>query len=142
MRPSVFAQLPSHRTPERIGWEGPILARVNRIGSVGVSRTLGAFIEQSYFSTRNWRLTVPTGNELHIERSTVSGYEDIWSVHVEKSLIAKIQLRNFDLPPNTSANQKLSVWRTRGRFKTVCSTELTPLMESKSVESESVRQHT
>ena len=74
----------------------PILARVNRTGLVGVTLTLHEFVGQSYFPRLEWRLTVPAGNELHIERSTLSGYKDIWSVHIENNPIAKVQLRNLD----------------------------------------------
>src|SRR6267154_1897551 len=54
----------------------PILARMNRTGSAGTNLTLAEFIQQSYFPRLEWRLTVPTGNELHIEPSTANGYKD------------------------------------------------------------------
>jgi integrase len=56
---------------------------------------LGGFIEQSYFPRLQWRLTVPDGNELHIEPSTVESYEDIFKGHVKDHPIAKIKLRTF-----------------------------------------------
>lgn len=74
-----------------------ILGTVNtQNGSeVTASVTLGEFIEQRYFPRLDVRLAVPSGNELHIEPSTVKGYRDIWKVHVEKSPIVKIRLREF-----------------------------------------------
>jgi integrase len=45
--------------------------------------------------TAQWRLDVPAGNELHIEPSTVNGYQDIFKVHVRNNPAAKIKLRDF-----------------------------------------------
>jgi integrase len=74
-----------------------ILARVNShsSGTVKATLTVGQFIEQCYFPRLDQRLQIPAGNELHIEPSTVKGYQDIWKVHVKDSSIAKIQIRNF-----------------------------------------------
>jgi integrase len=57
--------------------------------------TLGEFIEQSYWPRLQWRLTVPDGNELHIEPSTVESYEDIFRVHIKDNPIAKIKMQSF-----------------------------------------------
>ena len=57
--------------------------------------TLAEFIEQSYFLRLEWRLTVPAGNELHIEPSTVKGYKDIFRKHIENSPVAKIRMQAF-----------------------------------------------
>jgi len=73
-----------------------ILAPVNRDNAtVKGAFTLGEFIERSYFPRLEYRLTVPAGNALHIEPSTVKGYKDIWTVHVKDNAAAKIQLRDF-----------------------------------------------
>jgi integrase len=73
-----------------------ILAPVNKTNPIVKSAyTLGEFIQHSYFPRLDWRLTVPAGNELHIEPSTVEGYRDILNVHVKNNAIAKIPLRNF-----------------------------------------------
>jgi integrase len=72
-----------------------ILASVNRENAVAGTQTLGEFIERSYFPRLEWRLSVPPGNELHIEPSTVKGYKNIWETHVEQKPIAKIRLRDF-----------------------------------------------
>jgi integrase len=60
-----------------------------------VSMSLGDFIRYRYFPRLEFRLTMPAGNELHIEPSTVKGYRDIFKVHVEQNPIAKIQLHDF-----------------------------------------------
>jgi integrase len=57
--------------------------------------TVAEFIEHNYFPRLEWRLTVPAGNELHIEPSTIEGYRDILKIHVKDNPIAKIKLRNF-----------------------------------------------
>jgi integrase len=72
-----------------------ILASVNRENGVAGTSTLGEFIERSYFPRLDWRLKVPAGNELHIEPSTVKGYNDIWAVHVKDKSISKLRLRDF-----------------------------------------------
>jgi integrase len=59
------------------------------------SLTLGEFIQHSYFPRLDWRLNIPAGNELHIEPSTVKGYEDIWKCHVKENPIANIPIRTF-----------------------------------------------
>jgi hypothetical protein len=56
---------------------------------------LGEFIERSYFPRLNWRLSVPAGNELHIEPSTVKSYKDIWEAQVKNKPIAKIRVTDF-----------------------------------------------
>src|SRR5690348_6789913 len=57
-----------------------ILAPVNNgaAPSTGSSGTisLGDFIRHNYFNRLQWRLSVPAGNELHIEPSTIKGYKD------------------------------------------------------------------
>ena len=63
--------------------------------AVEATLTLGEFIEQRYFPRLDQRLNIPAGNELHIEPSTVRGYQDIWKVHVQKNPVAKIRLRDF-----------------------------------------------
>src|SRR5260370_4978569 len=60
-----------------------------------VSMSLGDFIRYRYFPRLEFRLTMPAGNELHIEPSTVKGYLDIFKVHVEQNPIAKIRLQAF-----------------------------------------------
>jgi len=72
-----------------------ILASVNRENAVAGTLTLGELIERSYFPRLDWRLNVSTGNELHIEPSTVKGYKDIWEVHVKGKPISKLRLREF-----------------------------------------------
>jgi integrase len=57
--------------------------------------TLGEFIQNSYFPRLTWRLRQPAGNELHIEPSTIEGYEYIWNNRVKNNPIAKIPLRSF-----------------------------------------------
>ena len=63
--------------------------------AVEATLTLGEFIERRYFPRLDQRLNIPAGNELHIEPSTVKGYQDIWKVHVQKNPVAKIRLRDF-----------------------------------------------
>ena len=72
-----------------------ILASVNRENAATGTQTLGEFIERSYFPRLDWRLSVPAGNELHIEPSTVKSYKDIWECHVINSTIAKIRVRDL-----------------------------------------------
>jgi integrase len=72
-----------------------ILASVNRGKTADGAFTLGEFIERSYFPRLDWRLSVPAGNELHIEPSTVKGYKDIWMVHVKNKPISKVRVRDF-----------------------------------------------
>jgi integrase len=57
------------------------------------SLTLGEFIEKRYFPHLEWRLA-QTG-EFHLEPSTLKGYRDVWTVHVEKSAIVTTRLRDF-----------------------------------------------
>jgi hypothetical protein len=56
---------------------------------------LGEFIKNSYFPRLNRRLAQPSGNELHIEPSTIEGYQNIWNIRVKDSAAAKISLRSF-----------------------------------------------
>jgi hypothetical protein len=97
-----------------------ILAPINRENpTVKAAFTLGGFIKQNYFLRLEYRLGVPTDNELHIEPATVKGYQDIWKVHVEDRQISKIQLRNFtardarnfleSLPQNLSHNRHMRI---------------------------------
>ena len=74
-----------------------ILRTVNTQNSDDESATviLGEFIERRYFPRLDFRLAVPSGNELHIEPSTVKGYRDIWKVHIEQSSIVKTRMREF-----------------------------------------------
>lgn len=74
-----------------------ILRTVNTQNSDEQSATvpLGEFIERRYFPRLDFRLAVPSGNELHIEPSTVKGYRDIWKVHIEQSSIVKTRMREF-----------------------------------------------
>jgi integrase len=57
--------------------------------------TLGQFIEQSYWVRCEQRIAIPVGNELHMERSTVESYKDIYHKHVEPSPIAKMKVQNI-----------------------------------------------
>ncbi len=57
--------------------------------------TLGAFIEQSYWSRCEFRVNTPAGNELHMEPSTVEGYRDIYKRHIRPTPIAKMKLADF-----------------------------------------------
>lgn len=106
-----------------------ILNTVNaRSGSApSPSIALGEFIEHRYFLRLEHRLTIPHGNELHIEPSTVEGYRDIWKVHVKDSPIVKIGLRDFtsrdgqrfleSLPQNLSHQTHLRIKNfLRGAF--------------------------
>jgi integrase len=73
-----------------------LLAPVNSESPVAKSLlTLGEFIENSYFPRLRWRLEQPAGNELHIEPSTIEGYQYIWDVRVKNNAVAKIPLRSF-----------------------------------------------
>ena len=74
-----------------------ILDTVNtQTGSeASASMTVGEFITRRYFPRLEQRLTIPAGNELHIEPSTVNGYKYIWKTCVEESSIATIRLRDF-----------------------------------------------
>jgi hypothetical protein len=72
-----------------------VLASVNRENAASGTLTLGEFIEHVYFPRLDWRLSIPAGNELHIEPSTVKSYKDIWKVHVKNKPIAKTRLRDF-----------------------------------------------
>src|SRR5882762_701503 len=67
-----------------------ILATVNTQSSNPADGTLtvGEFIEQRYFPRLDQRLQMPAGNELHIEPSTVKGYQDIWKIHVRNNPVA------------------------------------------------------
>lgn len=57
--------------------------------------TLGQFIEHSYWPRCEERFAIPAGNELHLERSTIKGYRDIYRQHIEPSPIAKLKLQDF-----------------------------------------------
>jgi integrase len=73
-----------------------ILSGVNSArGSIEGTLTLAEFIDQRYFPRLTERLAIPSGNELHIEPSTVKSYRDIMKVHVRESAAAKVQIRNF-----------------------------------------------
>ena len=75
---------------------GALLAPVNRDSPTAKSMlTLGEFIQNSYFPRLQWRLKQPAGNELHIEPSTIEGYEYIWKVRIKNNPVAKIPLRSF-----------------------------------------------
>ena len=56
---------------------------------------MGEFIKNSYFPRLNRRLAQPSGNELHIEPSTIEGYQYIWNIRVKDSAAARISLRSF-----------------------------------------------
>ena len=56
--------------------------------------TVGQFIELRYFPRLEQRLQIPAGNELHIERSTVDGYKDIWKCHVQGKAITEKRVRD------------------------------------------------
>ncbi len=72
------------------------LAPVNAAQGIATgSITTVDFIEQSYWPRCEWRVAAPAGNELHMERSTVSGYRDIFRQHVQNSPIAKMKLAEF-----------------------------------------------
>jgi integrase len=73
-----------------------LLSPVNSESPIAKSTlTLGEFISNSYFPRLNWRLAQPSGNELHIEPSTIEGYQYIWNIRVKDSAAAKIPLRSF-----------------------------------------------
>lgn len=63
--------------------------------SSGVGSTLSEFIENSYFPRLDYRLSVPAGNELHVEPSTIQGYHYIFEGHVKSNPIAKTPLIHF-----------------------------------------------
>jgi integrase len=97
-----------------------LLAPVNSESPVAKSMlTLGDFIIHSYFPRLQWRLGQPAGNELHIEPSTIEGYEYIWNVRVKDNAVAKIPLRSFSprdaqrfiesLPQNLSHQRHLRI---------------------------------
>jgi integrase len=73
-----------------------LLAPVNRdhVTTMGTT-TLAEFIEQSYWVRCEQRIAIPAGNELHMERSTVDGYKDIYRKHVEPSNLAKMKIQNI-----------------------------------------------
>ncbi|HUN62548.1 MAG TPA: tyrosine-type recombinase/integrase [Candidatus Sulfotelmatobacter sp.] len=72
------------------------LAPVNRdhVTATGTI-TLGEFVEQQYWVRCEQRLAIPAGNELHMERSTIDGYHDIYRKHIESSAIAKSKIQNI-----------------------------------------------
>jgi integrase len=57
--------------------------------------TLSAFVEQSYWPRCEFRVSIPAGNELHMEPSTVEGYRDINKRHIQSAPIAKMKLGDF-----------------------------------------------
>jgi hypothetical protein len=60
-----------------------LLSPVNSESPIAKSTlTLGDFISNSYFPRLNWRLAQPSGNELHIEPSTIEGYQYIWNIRI------------------------------------------------------------
>lgn len=75
-----------------------VLVPVNRgapSSSASGAANLDEFIEHSYFPRLKWRSSVPAGNELHIELSTINCYNDIFNVHVKDNPVAKIRMRDF-----------------------------------------------
>src|SRR5258708_18709692 len=66
-----------------------------RVASMDGNLTVGQFIEQRYFARLEQRLQIPAGNELHIERTTVDGYKDIWKCHVQGKPAAEKRVRDF-----------------------------------------------
>jgi integrase len=65
------------------------------LNRVSIGLTVEEFVEKNYFPRLDFRLTVPAGNELHIEPSTVDGYKDIFKVHVKSNPAAKLKLQEF-----------------------------------------------
>lgn len=57
--------------------------------------TLADFIEQQYWIRCEQRIAIPAGNELHMERSTLGGYKDIYRKHVEPVPIAKMKVQGI-----------------------------------------------
>lgn len=70
-------------------------AQNQRATSTDGTLTVGQFIEQRYFARLEQRLQIPAGNELHIERTTVDGYKDIWKCHVQGKPVAEMRVREF-----------------------------------------------
>jgi hypothetical protein len=66
-----------------------------RAASTDGTLTVGQFMEQRYFARLEQRLQIPAGNELHIERTTVNGYKDIWKCHVQGKPAAEMRVRDF-----------------------------------------------
>jgi integrase len=64
--------------------------------SQDVALSLVDFIEKSYFPRLDWRLQQPSGNEFHIEPSTIKGYKDIFRKHVKDKPEAKLTMQQFD----------------------------------------------
>jgi integrase len=64
--------------------------------SDGTPLTLAEFIEKSYFPRLDYRFTVPAGNELHVEPSTIQGYHYIFEGHIKNDPVAKTPLIQFN----------------------------------------------
>jgi integrase len=97
-----------------------LLNPVNRDNPAAKSMlTLGEFITSSYFPRLQWRLEQPAGNELHIEPSTIEGYQYIWKIRIKNDPVAKIPVRSFtprdgqrfleSLPPELSHQRHLRI---------------------------------
>lgn len=48
------------------------------------------------------RIAIPVGNELHLERSTLTSYKDIYNKHVVNAPIAKMKVQN--ITPSVAQN--------------------------------------
>jgi integrase len=73
-----------------------LLTPINRgHSSQGTVLTLSEFIEKSYFPRLEYRRSVPAGNELHIEPSTIQGYHYAYEGHIKENPIAKTPLVHF-----------------------------------------------
>jgi integrase len=71
-----------------------ILAPVNRESPVAKQAfSLGDFILHSYFPRLEFRVAADPKNELHMEPSTVKGYQDIWNKHIKGNAISKLGLQ-------------------------------------------------
>ena len=72
------------------------LAPVNTDYTVTVGTiTLSSFIEQQYWVRCEQRIAIPAGNELHMERSTLDGYKDIYRLHVKPATISKMKVQSI-----------------------------------------------
>jgi integrase len=73
-----------------------LLAPVNKEHTIktGVI-ALRDFVEQSYWPRCEFRSTIPAGNELHMEETTIKSYRVMYDCHVKNSAIATVRLSDF-----------------------------------------------
>jgi len=65
----------------------------NQATQLGGTMTLTEFVEQRYFPHLEQRVNM--SGELHLEPSTLRGYQDIWKLYVSNSDAASVRVRDF-----------------------------------------------